>query len=84
MIPRRKKQVQPITTADKDLNGGAVQFFNSERIMEKVTSTPSTRWRSPSRPDAGCVARTKSEARIFFQELLGVKKLPSGFEIERY
>jgi hypothetical protein len=45
---------------------------------------PVSRWRSPACPGAGCLKATKSEARAYFKQLLGVDKLPVGFIIESY
>ena len=42
------------------------------------------RWRSPQRSDAAVVKPTKSEAIAWFKKLLGVGKLPDGFEIESF
>ncbi len=77
-----------------DPNGGAVQFFArrataaEEKILDSVASKDGInggrRWRSPQRPDAAVVRHTKSEAIAWFKELLDVKRLPEGFEIEAF
>lgn len=50
----------------------------------RMEHSPPKRWRSPQRQDAACSRHTKSDAIAFFKELLGVKKLPDGFEIEAF
>jgi len=73
-----------------DPNGGAIQFFRrasaeEEKRLNALSAAPTgRRWRSPQRPDAAVVKCTKSEAIAWFKDLLGVKKLPEGFEIEAF
>lgn len=76
-----------------DPNGRSVQFFQMatpeqekklNRLQSQCGSIGGRRWRSLQRPDAACQRRTKSEAIAWFKKLLGVKKLPEGFEIEAF
>jgi hypothetical protein len=58
-----------------------VKKMNNGQSSPVMQTMP--RWRSPQRLDAGCTARTKSEARVFFKSLYG-GTLPIGFELEKY
>jgi hypothetical protein len=55
--------------------------LNNTQSVPAMQTMP--RWRSPQRPDDGCLARTKSEARAFFKSLFN-GKLPAGFSLEKY
>lgn len=68
-----------------------IQNFVADQESEAVRAKwkdrvvhPQLRWRSPNCPGAGCLKATKSEARVYFKQLLGVNRLPVGFVIESY
>ena len=90
MIPRKVQIELPPPIAE---SLGAVQFFRRATVEEekKLNALHShhglhggKRWTSPQRPDAACCCHTKSEAIAWFKRLLGVKKLPQGFEIRAF
>jgi hypothetical protein len=42
------------------------------------------RWRSPMYPGMACLKSTRSQAKGWFKEQLGVKELPKFFKLETY
>lgn len=82
--------IKPIVNPKKSFRETSIRAVQSCNTIPKRpnTKTPkeycskAKRWTSPQRPDAAVLRNTKSEAIVWFQQLLGVETLPDGFEIE--